>query len=170
MSTRICSVCRVLLPSEAFYSATHYGCRACDLKRARERYRQRNGLSRAWRMRIPDDFSEHAGKEWDVDLAERYGVSYKTISRWRRKLGIPPKERAPHMAAWGQLGMRVARETRPDLMTGFARTRKANAAREAREKAADATGITRPTIRTPHLGDDRRLLQIAMQAFGRPAA
>ena len=37
----------------------------------------------------------------------------------------------------------------------------------ARDAAADRTGITRPTLTTPHLGQDRALLVMAMQAFAR---
>ena len=165
MTTRVCSSCRFLRPEEAFYSPTHYDCRACRLERARERYRASNGTCRAYRMRIPEGFAERAGKEWDTALGEHYGVSYKTIQRWRRTLGIPPKDRAPHMAAWGQMGNAVARELHPERMTGYGRTRKANAAHAAREAEADKTGITRPTIRTPLIGDDRELLKLVLRAL-----
>lgn len=165
MNTRVCASCRSLLPVEAFYTATHYSCRACRLGRARELYMARNGAPRIYRAPIPQGFAEHAGKEWDTALAERYGVSYKTVRRWRRSLGIAARERAPHMAQWGQLGNRVAREMHPERMTGFARPARANAARAAREAEADQTGITRPTIRTAHLGDDRELLGMALRAL-----
>lgn len=168
MSTRVCSGCRQLLPSTAYSNDIVYECRPCRAAGARARYARRAGRPlRGYHKTPPEGFAEVAGKAWDIDLAEQYGVTARTIRRWRGLLGIPPKDRTPYAAEWGERGMRVLRELHPELVTGKDRPRKANGMYAAREAAADRTGITRPTLTTPHLGQDRALLVMAMQAFGR---
>lgn len=168
MSTRVCSGCRQLLPSSAFSNERVYECRPCRAAGARARYARRAARPlRGYNRMPPQGFAEAAGKAWDIDLAPVYGVSARTIRKWRQKLGIPPKDRLPHAAEWGRRGMRVLRELHPDLASGKDRPRKANGVYAAREQALERTGMTRPTLTTPHLGQDRALLVMAMQAFAR---
>lgn len=44
---------------------------------------------RSSRLAIPDDFAVNAARESNHTLAERYGVSRRTVSGWRHESGLP---------------------------------------------------------------------------------
>lgn len=131
-----CPRCMQTFPQAAMTAENRY-CRPCWADVRRTSYARRlGGLKRPRKHQMPADFSERAGKVADVTLAGLYGVSYVTVRKWRRQLGIPPLRH--DYVAMGRAAMAKLRAEMPERATGSERARKAVAVREAKRAKLDA--------------------------------
>jgi hypothetical protein len=168
-----CPRCLLAFPAAEMDADGNY-CKPCRRANARDAYaRRQGGLKRSSKYVMPADFQERAGRISDNTLAQLYGVSDKTVRKWREELGIAPKRRTPEDSRrWGAMGNTVLRARFPERATGAERARRAVAVREARranlDAALDSSGRIIPTSNGSVLaeaGISRDLMRMAMQAM-----